>query len=259
MHKRLALALLLATGGLLSTPPAAAQLPNSGYQLGPEDQIEVVVFGQPDMTVRTRIKSDGTITVPLVGSVPAAGQNVQSLAADIARRLQSGGYLKSPLVNVEILAYVSRLVTVLGQVAQPGNFPLDRPQTLGDMIARTGGVRPAAGDVVLLRHAGSSQAERILLSELALNSSRDVALRPGDVVFVPEADLFYIYGQIGSAGAYPIRAGMTIRQALARGGGPTLAGSEKRVSVYRNGKESDADLEARVQPNDVIFVRERVF
>lgn len=253
-----ALAALLSTAPL-AVAPAAAQVAWQGYQLGAEDQIEVQIYGQGGSAVRTRVKSDGTITLPLVGEVRAAGLTTQALGDEIEARLRRGGFINNPIVNVEITAYASRTVTVLGEFGTPGLFPLDRPLTLTEMVARVGGLRAGASDTVLLRRAGGA-VERHDLSAIARNQARDVQLQPGDAVYAAAAPQFYIYGQVGSAGVYPITPNMTIRQALARAGGPTLAGSERRITLYRGGREIDADdLSAPVQPEDVLFVRERVF
>lgn len=255
-------AALIAAVPLAATAASAqsgAQAGWTGYLLGAEDQIEVQIYGQGGATVRTRIKSDGTITLPLVGTVRAGGQTAQALADVIEAQLKRGGYINDPIVNVEITAYASRTVTVLGEFGTPGLFPLDRPLTLTEMVARVGGLREGASDTVLLRRAGGT-LERHSLSAISRSEVRDVVLQPGDAVYATAAPQYYIYGQVGNAGVYPIVPGMTLRQALARAGGPTLAGSERRITLYRGGREVDAnDLSAPIQPDDVLFVRERVF
>lgn len=237
---------------------ATAQLSDVGYQLGAEDQIEVQIHGTGGVTVRTRIKSDGSITLPYVGRVRAADQTTQTLADIITAALKRGDIIRDPIVNVEIATYASRMVTMLGEFGSPGLLPLDRSLSLTEMVARVGGLRSGASDTVLLRHADGS-TEQHNLTAIARGQARDIALRSGDAVYAMGAPQYYIYGQIGSAGLYTILPQMTVRQALARAGGPTQAGSERKVTLYRGGKEQDADLAALVQSNDVLFVRERVF
>lgn len=252
---RTALAALVAAG---MAAPLMAQS-SSGYILGPDDQIEVSVYGQPDLTVKTRIKSDGQITLPLIGDVEATGETVQSLADKVEKQLRSGGIVRQPIVNIEVQAFVNRAVTVLGAIASPGLYGLDRPQTLTTMLARAGGVRGDGSERVLLRRGNDSVTE-MEIAALARDGGKDVMMQPGDVVFVPVAEQFYVYGQVNSPGSYPIVGNMTVRQALARGGGPTLAGTERRVTLYRAGKNGvEADLEGPVHKGDVLFVRERLF
>lgn len=249
----MAAALAVAMPGL-----ATAQTGNTGYRLGAEDQIEVQIYGTGGTTVRTRIKSDGSITLPFVGRVQAADQTTQALAATIAAALKRGDVIRDPIVNVEITTYASRTVTMLGEFGSPGLLPLDRPLSLTEMVARVGGLRSGASDTVLLRHANGT-TEQHNLTAIVRGQARDVALQAGDAVYAMGPPQYYIYGQIGNAGLYAILPQMTVRQALARAGGPTLAGSERKVTLYRGGREQDADLAAQVQPNDVLFVRERVF
>jgi polysaccharide biosynthesis/export protein len=249
---------LAAPTAAVSGSAAQAQATWQGYQLGAEDQIEVQIYGQGGATVKTRVKSDGSITLPLVGSVRAEGQTTQGLARAIEAKLKSGGFINTPIVNVEITTYASRVVTVLGEFNQPGQVPLDRPLTLSEVVARVGGLRAGASDTVLVRRA-SGRVERFALTAIARGEAADVTLQSGDGIYAAPATVYFIYGQIGNAGVYPILPQMTIRQALARAGGPTLAGSERKVTLYRAGKETDADLAGLVQPDDVLFVRERIF
>ena len=257
--KFLAAALLLAPSVGAVIPAVAIAQADEGYRLGPDDQIDVMIYGTNDATIRTRVKSNGTITLPMIGSVAVSGETVQSLAGTIERKLKSGGYINNPIVNVEISGFISRSVTLLGEVGQPGIQPLDRPQTLGEMIARVGGLKGSASDLVTLRHAGSDQTEVYSLSTIGRSAARDVRLRPGDVVYVAPAEHYFIYGQVGSAGVHAILPNMSIRQALAAAGGPSQSGSEKKITLYRGGREQDANLAELIRPDDVLFVRERVF
>ena len=257
---KLAAAIMLAVTALGALPaPAIAQAVYQGYELGPEDGVEITIYGPTSTVIKTRIKSNGEITLPFIGNVVAGGQTPQGLAALVARNLKGGGFFTNPIVNVEVTAYASKSVTILGEVGTPGIFPLDHPQTLGEMIARVGGLRNGGSDRVSVRHVGSNKVDVYSVGDIARSADRDIQLRDGDVLFVGGADRFYIYGQVGSAGMFPILPGMTVRQALARAGGPTLAGSERKIVLYRGGKESDVDLTEIVRADDVLFVRERAF
>ncbi|MFX7930478.1 polysaccharide biosynthesis/export family protein, partial [Acinetobacter baumannii] len=77
------------------------------------------------MTVKTRINADGTITVPLLGAVQASGLTTSQLGAALAQGYRRGGYLDKPSVNVEVTAYGSKTVTVLGAVPKAGLYALD--------------------------------------------------------------------------------------------------------------------------------------
>jgi polysaccharide export outer membrane protein len=86
---------------------------------------------------------------------------------------------------------------------------------------------------------------------------------PGDTIYVHRVPMFYIYGEVQKPGAYRVERGMTVRQALAQGGGPTARGTERGMGLYRRGGgkavDTRADLSELVQPNDVFYVKESLF
>ena len=240
---------------------AAAVAAEKGYVLGANDTITVQVYGQPDAGVTTRIKPDGTIVMPLIGKVMAEGLTAVGLADAITKKFVGGGFLKSPFVNVEIGNYVSRTVNVVGKVTTPGIYPLDKDYHVLDMLLKAGWLREQGAPYVYLRHEDGGKALTLDTDALARGSlDKDPLLAPGDTLYVPDADLFYISGQIARPGAFPVGRSMTLRQAIAISGGVTAAGSERKISLIRGGaKEVDADLDKPVQKNDVYIVKERLF
>lgn len=241
----------------LSATPARATS-DAGYLLGPDDQVKIAIFGQPDLSTTARIKEDGTVMLALVGPVAARGKTTAQLAGDIASGYASGGFLAKPSVSVEVSDYVSRSVTVLGNVPEAGNYPLDRGYTVASMLAKAGGSTTAGANAVILTPADGSGPVRISLADMSAGAGRP--LQPGDILFVPPAEKVYVYGQVQQPGAFSFAPGQTFRQALALAGGPTLAGSTRRIKVKRGGKEmEEANLDDAVQPEDVLFIREKLF
>ncbi len=239
-----------------ATAPAAA-LPQAGYILGPDDEVAISVYGRTDMAVKTRIAADGTVNMPLLGPVRAAGMTAADLSRSLAAEYSRRGYLTKPSISVEVSNYVSRSATVLGNVPNAGNYPLDRPYTIAMLIARAGGVRADGANVVVLTPMNGAP-ERLSLADMTAGGARLV--RPGDTLFVPPAEMVYVYGQVNEPGAFAVQPGMTYRQALARAGGPTLAGSTRRIEVRRGGKKVDRlGLDDVVQPEDVLIIKEKLF
>ena len=230
---------------------------DAGYQLGPDDEVKISIFGQPDLSSATRIKEDGTVTLALIGPVQARGKTTSQLAQTIAASYASGGFLTNPSVNVEVSNFVSRFVTVLGNVPQAGNYPLDRNYTVASMLAKAGGSTKDGANAVILTPADGSGPVRISLTDMAVGGARQ--LKTGDILFVPPAEKVYVYGQVQQPGAFSFAPGQSFRQALALAGGPTLAGSTKRIKVRRGGKEIQANLDDPVQPEDVLIIREKLF
>lgn len=231
----------------------------AGYVLGPDDVVEISVLGQPEFQTRARVKANGTIQLPFIGEQNVSGETALTLAPKIAQKLRAGGYYAKPVVNVEISGFASRYVVLLGAVNQPGLQPVDRDYRLSEVVARAGGIRETGADFVTLTRANGQQHNYSFERLAAGGTADDPIVSPGDKIFVPEADLFYIYGQVNAPGVYPIRGVMTVRKAIARGAGFTAAGSAKRVKLFRNGEEMKVSLDSEVKPGDVFVVGERMF
>lgn len=262
MHiaNKLRLLLLL----LVPACPAVAQAPAASasevsYALGPGDIIEVEIVGQADFgKPRVKVKPDGTVSLPMVGSLSVANLDPSRVGAMIRARLIAAQLYTDPAVNVEIVGYASRYVIVLGAVAQPGLVPIDRPYRVSEIIARVGGLKEAGADHVVLSSANGVE-RKIPIAALARSGPNDPYVAPADKLFVPQAEIFYIYGQVNAPGAYTLREGMTLRQALARGGGLTASGSEKKLTLYRSDQKLKRPLDTRLEPGDVVVVGERLF
>lgn len=241
--------------------PIGPMQPSDGYKLGVNDEVEVTIYGlgqQQNQVVRTRIKEDGTITLPFLGAVQARDQTARQLAQKINGELRSGGYFNNPSVNVDVTQYVSNVVTVWGQVGTPGIYPLDRPLTVGMAVARAGGGRTDGADYVILRRRNDPIEHQIFFDSLTGEWSTALSVEAGDTLYVPVAPVVFVYGQVNSPGSFVVRSGMTLRQVLARAGGPTLGGSQNNVTIYRgNEKVKKAELDSPIQPNDTIYIHER--
>ena len=243
--------------GLLLWTLAATALAQSGEKLGVGDAVRVTVFQQPDLTLDTRIDEKGTISMPLVGLIKVAGLTTTAAGAQIADALKRGKYLNNPQVNVALTTLRSRQVSVLGMVARPGRYPLDETSSqLADVIAAAGGVLPTGSETVLVTRGDKEHKVELL--------GKGYQLQGGETIYVERAPVFYIYGEVTRAGAYRIEPNMSVMQAIAAGGGITPRGSDRRLKLRRaaaDGKwiETDVNLQERVRPDDVIYVKEALF
>jgi polysaccharide export outer membrane protein len=235
---------------------AAAALAQTD-KLGSGDAIRVLVHQQPDLTTEARVTQTGTIAMPLVGEVKVAGLSTGEAASAIAESFKKGKFLKNPQVTVALTTLRSRQVSVLGQVARPGRYPLDETSSLlADVIAAAGGVLPTGSEEVTVTRRGKEQKVALL--------GKSFPLEGGETVYVDRAPMFYIYGEVTRAGAYRVEPNMSVMQAIAAGGGITPRGSDRRLKLRRvaaDGKwiETDAGLQERIRPDDVIYVREALF
>jgi polysaccharide biosynthesis/export protein len=159
---------------------AAAPMPvryDGAYRLDAGDKLRVVVYGQEGLTNTYAIDAGGSITMPLIGSVPARGRTPAGLAAEIAAKLRNG-YIREPSVAVEIEAY--RPFFILGEVAAPGQYPYVPKMSVESAVAIAGGFSPRARrDRVTLTHTDASGSIRIVVP-------LGTALSPGDTVLVGE-------------------------------------------------------------------------
>jgi polysaccharide export outer membrane protein len=258
--------LLIVHGFALFAQPAAAQ---SDYRLGPGDAIRILVFQHPDLTLEARIPESGQLAYPLIGSIRAAGQSPNELAQALAHSLREGRFLADPQVSVLITTHRSQQVSVLGQVTRPGRYPIEvGGLRLSEVLALAGGVAPTGADgVVLVRQEAGSRSRRVLdLARLVAptEAADDPVLRPDDLVFVDRAPQYYIYGQVQRPGMYGVDRGLTVAQAIAKGGGLTLRGTDRGVRLQRrqsDGRVSvqEVRLDDPVQADDLLIVRESVF
>lgn len=254
---------VLAVGApaLAQAPQAAAPLaPLEGYVLGPGDVVEVSIAGDGQPASRVQIQTDGTIQLALIGSVQASGNTLLALRDRIAAALKAGGYYTNPAVNITIVNFASRYVVVLGDVGQPGTVAMDRAYRVSDILSRVGGVKSGTARVLKLRRATGEELT-LDIGQIAMGGpNEDPQVQPGDKLFVPSAQTFYISGQVNRPGTYALDSGLTLRKALAVAGGVTQLGSVKKAKVIRNGKEvKNFDLDAPLELGDVVEVGERFF
>ncbi|HEY2047822.1 MAG TPA: polysaccharide biosynthesis/export family protein [Caulobacteraceae bacterium] len=233
---------------------------SADYVLGPADVIEVDLLGQPDYTTKQRIAEDGNIRLPMLGVVKAADKSVAQLSDEVARMLKSGGFYSAPIVKIDVASFGSKYVTVLGNFGEPGLVPIDHPYRLSEIVARVGGVKDGGADYVVYTPRHGSERKIKIASLATGDSNEDPYVSPGDKLYSPPAELVYVSGQVKLPGAFPITPGMTIRMALARGGGITDQGTYSRVSLTRDGtKQSHVKLDEPIHPGDVVVVGERLF
>lgn len=231
-----------------------------GYVIGINDSLDVGMVGSDEFRGRVQVQQDGTITLPFIGSLKAQDKTLLQLSKEIAVALSKGGYYVDPAIQVSVAQISSRYVTVLGEVGSPGLIPVDRAYRASEMIARVGGIKPTGAETFYLRREGGVEIPLTLEQIARGGDATDPVVNPGDKIFVPEAPTFYIYGQVNAPGTYPIQNKMNLRMALARSGGLTSLGSDKRITIVRGGEElKKFSLNDPIAKDDVIVVGERFF
>src|SRR5207253_3147565 len=112
---------------------------NDAYVIGANDVLAISVWKEPDVSRSVTVRSDGKISLPLVGELQAGGQTPRQLEQEITKRLQS--YISEPEVTVIVTESKSQRINILGMVARPGTYMLTGSATILDAIAMAGGFR----------------------------------------------------------------------------------------------------------------------
>lgn len=237
--------------------------------LGVGDAVSVQVYGKPELDTTTYVSDDGSIPIPLAGNVAVLGQSPARAGQSVAAAFKKGGFLVDPQVTVFLVQFRSQQVSVLGAVRTPGRFVVESKTSLLDVLAQAGGIADNGADtVVLLRPDKAGKLKRFSVDLAGLSQEGAplpaLSLRGGDSIFVPLAAQFYISGEVNSPDKYRLEPGMTVAQAVSRGGGITPRGSSRKVEIRRRKPDGsylmfDSGMGDPVQANDVIRIKERLF
>lgn len=260
----------------------AQQEPSADFRIGPEDVLSIDVFGLDDLDRKVRVLSDGSISLPLLGTFSIAGLTLSETEQKIERMLRDKQLVKAPEVTIFVEEFVSSTVSVQGAVVKPGVYQLIGNKTLLDVLGEAGGIDANSGRMIfILRKASTGEKEWIEIDSERLTDqgdlTLDIPLRAGDVVMVPHAKSFRVYvtGAVERPGPVDFSSseGITVLQAMTAAGGPTARanlgkvhvirrlaeGGQERIDVnikrIRKGRDEDLPL----QRNDTVVVGEWFF
>lgn len=240
------------------------------YKLGPGDVLKIMVFDYPDLSTEERVSESGAISFPLLGKITVGGLSTDEARNLITSRLESQGFIKQAHVTVIVSQFVSQQVSVIGEVNKAGKFPLDKTSTLVDLLSMAGGVNSNGGDkAILIRPAkdgGRETKTEIDLYALFQGSdSKHIEVQNGDIIFVPKAQVFYVYGEVQRPGMVRLERNMTVLHAISSAGGLTPKGTENGIKLKRRDAQGvmhtieDVEPEELVKPDDILYVRESWF
>lgn len=248
-------------------------------QIGPDDLLQVTVFAAPEMSGSVRVSAQGDISLPLIGTVRAAGSTPEQVARAVEQQLRAK-YMRDPHVSVEITEAQSQPVSVLGAVKQPGVVRIRSTRSLLEVLALAGGLGEDAGEQILVTRASSApgtttksaSAIEIRLGDLLASpdARHNIPVHPGDVVTVQRAGMIYVVGEVNKPGAFALVNGapLTVVQAVALGQGLRPNASRGKVIVVRTDAAgerisipvdigralSGRGTDVRLQSNDIVFV-----
>jgi polysaccharide export outer membrane protein len=171
-----------------ATPAAEAP-----YTIIAGDVLQITVWKEDGLDRETVVLPGGSISFPLIGSVDVQGKTIEEVQAIIKKKLHK--YITDASVSVTVKADLGHTVSVIGQVAKPGEFVMGHHLTVMQALSQAGGLTPYAKDgsiIVLRREEGKEISVPVPYDDIEKgdNLDEDIILKPGDVVVVPTVSLF---------------------------------------------------------------------
>jgi polysaccharide export outer membrane protein len=250
--------------------PHAADETATSPRLGIGDLLQVDVYNVPELTTKSRLGTNGDVYLPLVDYVHLAGLTVEEAQALIEKRLADGGFVKNPHVTLNIDQSASQGISLLGEVARPGVYPVIGEPRLFDVISSAGGFTPSAGQSITVTHRNQTDKPVTvpLSRKLADNPASNIPVSPGDTILVHKADVVYVVGEVGRPSGFLMDTdNLTVLKVIALAGGTTHLAKMNGVKIIRKGPdgmtltpvELKKMLEAKVadiplKADDILFV-----
>jgi polysaccharide biosynthesis/export protein len=252
---------------LLATAQAHPKIED--YTVREGDLLQIVVIGENELSTTARVSTEGSMTLPLLGSLKVKGYSVHELER-IIEDAYGRKYLQDPHVTILIKEQQGGKITLLGAISKPGTYDYYVRQPLLNVLAMGGGLAPKAGTLVHVRRMNNDSSKTSVfivdLEDLIKNGQEqlNVEIEQGDVVFIPEAGAIYVEGAVEKPGSFSISQNMSIHEAIVRAGGFAWYAGDK-IKLIRHAEKtkkevvelSSKDIDAMdlvVRDRDVIFV-----
>jgi polysaccharide export outer membrane protein len=173
-------------------------------QISSGDLLDLNVFDTPDLSGKCRVDERGEIAVPLAGMIQVSGLTAEQVARAVEQRLRQVDILKDPHVSVTVLEFATQGVTVMGEVKNPGVYPLLGPRGLLDLISAAGGVTQKAGKRVTITHRSDVNNPIVAHIEGVPGESAEVNIdiQPRDTIVVSRAGIVYVTGDVHRPGGF---------------------------------------------------------
>ena len=206
------------------------------FVLGPGDEVDITVYGAPDLSEHTRVSAEGNISMPLIGYVRVAGLTSSEAEGEIEGQLRQNHILNDPQVSLYVKDYTSGSISVAGEVAKPGPYSALGPHRLFDVLQAAGGLTEKAANRVVISHKGSDNPTTVEIPKDPDELARmNLEILPGDTLVVPTAPVVYVLGEVTKPGGYVLNFpnGITVLRVVAAAGGPTHMAAAGRTTMVR--------------------------
>lgn len=257
------------SGGLGTTPVLAAM--DEDYRIGANDVIEIEIEDAPELSGSRRVNANGTFLMPYLGRLAAKGKTPEELAQVIVKGLDQR-YLFNPRVNVVVKQYNSRSFFVQGSVRNPGVYQIEGRPTLLELLTVAGGladnhsstafiirkIKPGelpANDAAPKNDASSPATNDLpqynlikanLAGLLRGIFTQNMYLEPGDIVNIPQTEMFFVAGEVNAPGSFALKEGTSLRQAIALAQGTNFKAALNRTIIFRDNPETGKREEIQV-------------
>jgi polysaccharide biosynthesis/export protein len=205
-------------------------------RIGPGDELDIAVFGLPELSQHTRVNNSGDVSLPLVGKLHLGGLSSDGAEALIEKRLADGHFVNNPHVSVYLKDYTTEGISLTGEVNRPGVYSPLGPHRLLDLIQTAGGLTNKAGVTVTVAHRQDPTHPTVLtLSDDPVKAAaNNIELSPGDTIVVSKAGIIYVVGEVNRPGGFVMQSNeITVSQVLAMAAGPTRMASLNGAKLIR--------------------------
>jgi polysaccharide biosynthesis/export protein len=206
-------------------------------QISAGDLLDLNVFDTPELSTKLRVDEHGNVSLPLAGVLQVSGMTAEQAGLAIEAHLRQTDILKDPHVSVTVLEYATQGVTVVGEVKNPGVYPLLGSHGLLDLISAAGGVTPNAGKAVTVTHRADPDHPVVVKVESKPGSAAafKVDISPGDTIMVSHAGIVYVVGDVGKPGGFLIENNdrLTVLQAVALAQGTNKTAALNQAKLIR--------------------------
>lgn len=252
------------TSGEPNDTPTIVVAPDQDYRIGPRDVIEVRIEDATELSNTYQVNADGTFLMPYLKRVKAQDRTPEELAKFIADSLRDR-YLKDPQVLVVVKQYYSHTFFIQGSVRKPGVYQMEGHPSLLTLVTVAGGLAENHGSTAFIIHqvknkkgdsaavapapvaaksdktpaSGEEEAGEFILRTVNISGllkgrfEQNTYVEPGDIVNIPQADVFFVAGEVNAPGSFPLSDGTTLRQAIALSQGTTWNASVGNGVIFR--------------------------
>ncbi len=217
------------------------------YLLGEGDLLRISVFEAKELDTTVRVSSRGLVTLPLIETVDVKGLTAIE-AEEKIEALYQKQYIKNPHVSIFVEEHISQRITLVGQFKNPGTYDYPNRQRLLDAIALGGGLSEKAGQIAQIRKSRQVQGQpdivMVDLDQLIIKGSVElnIEINGGDVLFIPEAGVFFVDGAVRRPGAYAIKHQTVLQEALVEAGGLEPWAVKDKIKLARMAEDGERKI-----------------